>query len=134
MSSSVRDTFISVAIFSARDADLEGIGKFVLQPQRRDQRTEIGVAAALAEPVQRALDLPRAGAHRGQRIGDRLLGIVMGVDADMAAGDVLDDTSPTMVSTSCGMVPPLVSHSTTQRAPDSYAALAQASANSAFSL
>ena len=71
------------------DADLERVGEFVLQPQRRDQRTEIGVAAALAEPVQRALDLPRAGAHRGQRIGDRLLGVVMGVDADMIAGDML---------------------------------------------
>src|SRR5580692_10290863 len=32
-----------------------------------------------------------------------------------------------MRSTSCGSVPPLVSHSTTQRAPSSYAALAQAS-------
>ena len=70
------------------DADLERVGEFVLQAQRRDQRTEIGVAAALAEPVQRALDLPRTGAHRGQRIGDRLLGIVMGVDADMAARDM----------------------------------------------
>ena len=35
-------------------------------------------------------------------------------------------TSPTIFSTSCGSVPPLVSHSTTQRAPSSYAALAQA--------
>ena len=66
----------------------KAIGKLALQPQRRDQRTQIGVAAALAEPVQRALDLPRAGAHRGQRIGDRLLGIVMGVDADVIAGNM----------------------------------------------
>ena len=99
------------------DADLEGVGELVLQAQRRDQRAEIGVAAALAEPIQRALDLPRAGTYRGQRIGDRLLGIVMGVDADMAARDMLDHVA-TMVSTSCGMVPPLVSHSTTQRAPE----------------
>ena len=34
-------------------------------------------------------DLPGAGANRGQRIGHRLLGVVMGVDADMAAGNVL---------------------------------------------
>ena len=70
-------------------ADLEGVGKFALQPQRRDQRTQIGVAAAFAEPVQRALDLPRAGAHRGQRIGHRLLGVVMGVNADVIAGNML---------------------------------------------
>jgi len=49
-----------------RDADLEPIGKFALEPQRRDQRTQIGVAAAFAKPVQRALDLPSAGAHRRQ--------------------------------------------------------------------
>ncbi len=89
MSSSVRDTFIRVAILLRRHADLEGVGKLALQPQGRDQRTQIGVAAALAEPVQRALDLARAGAHRGQRIGHRLLGVVMGVDADVIAGDVL---------------------------------------------
>ena len=88
MSSSVRDTFISVAILSAVTPISKRVGKLVLQPQRRDQRTQIGVAAALAEPVQRALDLPRARTHRGQRIGHRLLGVVMGVDADMTAGDV----------------------------------------------
>ena len=37
-------------------------------------------------------------------------------------------TSATMRSTSCGRVPPLVSQSTTQRAPSAYAAFAQASA------
>ena len=52
---------------------------------------EIGVAAALAESVQRALDLAHAGAHRGQRVGDRLLGIVMGVDAEIFARHMLDD-------------------------------------------
>ena len=71
------------------DADLERVGELVLQAQGRDQRTEIGVAAAFAEPVQRALDLPCAGAHRGERIGHRLLGVVMGMDADMAAGNML---------------------------------------------
>ncbi len=37
-------------------------------------------------------------------------------------------TSPTMRSTSSGSVPPLVSHSTTQRAPASYAAVTHSSA------
>ncbi len=48
---------------------------------------EVGIAAALAEAVQRALNLPHAGAHRRQRIGHRLLGIVMGMDAEMIAGN-----------------------------------------------
>jgi hypothetical protein len=37
-------------------------------------------------------------------------------------------TAPTIAATSCGSVPPLVSQSTTQRAPASWAARAQASA------
>ena len=63
----------------------------LLQPQGRDQRAQIGVAATFAETIERALNLPRAGAHRGKRIGDRLLGVVMGVDADVIAGNMLDD-------------------------------------------
>ena len=74
-----------------RHADLELVGIFRLELQRRDDGDEIGVAAALAEPVERALNLPRAGAHRGKRIRHRLLGIVMGVDADMVAGNLRAD-------------------------------------------
>ena len=74
-----------------RDADLELIGIFLLQLQRRDDGDEIGIAAALAEPVQRALDLPRAGAHRGERIRHGLFGVVVGVDADMIAGNFFAD-------------------------------------------
>ena len=48
-------------------------------------RDQIGVAAALADAVQRALDLAHAGLDRGQRIGDRLAGVVMGMDAEMFA-------------------------------------------------
>ena len=66
------------------DAGLEALGEVRLQRQRRDERDEIGVAAALAEAVQRALHLPRAGADRGERIGDRVAGVVMGVDAETA--------------------------------------------------
>ena len=71
------------------DADVEFVGKFRLELQRRDDGDEIGVAAALAQPVERALDLPGAGAHGGERIGHRLLGVVVGVDADVVAGDRL---------------------------------------------
>ena len=101
------------------DADLEFVREFRLELQRRDDRDEVGVAAALAEAVERALDLARAGAHRGERIRHRLLGVVMGVDADMARRGCACTTSPTISSTSCGSAPPLVSHSTTQRAPAS---------------
>ena len=49
-----------------RYADLEALGIFGLELQRRNDGDEIGVAAAFAEAVERALDLPRAGAHRGK--------------------------------------------------------------------
>ncbi len=79
----------SVFSLSSEIADLEFFRKFRLQLQRRDDRHQIGVAAALAEPIERALDLPRAGAHRGERIRHRLFGVVMRVDADMVARHVL---------------------------------------------
>ena len=56
-----------------------------LQLQRRDDRNEVGIAAALAKPVERTLDLTRAGTNRGERVRHRLLGIVVGVDADVIA-------------------------------------------------
>jgi hypothetical protein len=73
-----------------RHADLEAPGEFALELQCRNDGHEIGVATALTEPVQGALDLPGAGAHGGERIGHRLLGIVVGVNADVAPGDDLD--------------------------------------------
>ncbi len=48
-----------------------------LQQEARDERDQIGIAAALAQPVQRALDLTHAGADGGQRVGDGVLGVVM---------------------------------------------------------
>ena len=72
-----------------RDAGLVALSVVRFQHQRRDDRGEIGVAAALAEPVQRALDLARTGAHRGERIGHAIVGIVVHMDAEMVAGDVL---------------------------------------------
>ena len=53
-----------------------------LQGQRRDQAHQVGIAAALAQAVQRALDLACAGLHGGQRVGDRVLGVVVGMDAE----------------------------------------------------
>ena len=83
--------WVSCAQALRRDADLEAVGIGRLQHQRRDQRGEVGVAAALADAVERALDLADAGADGGERIGHRLLGVVMGMDAEMIAGDDLRD-------------------------------------------
>ncbi len=46
---------------------------------------EVGVAAALADAVERALDLAAALAHGRQRVGDGVLGVVVGVDAEVCA-------------------------------------------------
>src|SRR5262249_10642207 len=116
-----------------RDADVEAVGEFALELQRRDDGHEIGVAAALAEPVERALDLARAGAHGGKGLASGRFGALWAWMPTRSPGMTLT-TSPTIFSTSCGSAPPLVSHSTTQRAPSSTAALAQASANCGLAL
>ncbi len=67
------------------DADLE-LG---LQLQGGDQRDQVGVAAALAQPVERALNVAHPGANRGQRVGDGVAGIVVGVNAQVGAGNML---------------------------------------------
>ena len=69
-----------------RNAGLEPFGEGRFQHQRGDDGGEVGVAAALADAVQRALYLARARVDGGQRIGHRLPRIVMGVDAEMVAG------------------------------------------------
>ncbi len=48
-----------------RDAGLEHVREGALEQQRRDDRGQIGVAATLADAVQRALDLSAALPHRG---------------------------------------------------------------------
>ncbi len=53
-----------------------------LELQVGDHRGEVAVAGPFAEPVQRALHLASAGAHRGHRVGHRAAGVVMAVDAD----------------------------------------------------
>ncbi len=73
------------------DADLEAVRIFGLQQQCRDERDHVGVAATLAEAVQRALHLTDARADSGERIRDRVLGVVVGVDAEPVAGDAGGD-------------------------------------------
>ena len=74
-----------------RHAGLESAGIGFLEQQRRDQRRQVRVAAALAQTVQRALNLPRARIDRRQRIGDGVPRIVMAMDTQAVAGDTGGD-------------------------------------------
>src|SRR5438477_75888 len=49
-----------------------------------------GVARALADAVDRALDLPGAGEERGERVRDRLPEVVVAVDRDHRAVGAVD--------------------------------------------
>ncbi len=65
-----------------------------LQLQRREDRTEIGVAAPLPHPVDRPLHHRRARADRREGVGDRHVPVVVGVDSERlahATGDLADD-------------------------------------------
>src|SRR5262249_15724460 len=77
------------------DVDLEFVGIFRLELQCRDDGNEIGIAAALTEPVERTLDLSRAGANGGKTISASLLGVVVSVNTDAISGydftDFADD-------------------------------------------
>ena len=53
-----------------------------LELQRGQDRGQVGVAAALAVAVDGALHQRRARFDRGERVGDRAAGVVVGVDAD----------------------------------------------------
>ena len=58
-----------------------------LEYQAGQQADQIGVAAALTQAVQGALDLAHAGAHRRQTVGHRVAGVVVAVDAQSLAGE-----------------------------------------------
>ena len=58
--------------------------------QRHDDLLERGVAGALADAVDRALDLPRAGLDPGQAVGHRHAQVVVAVRADDRLADVAD--------------------------------------------
>jgi hypothetical protein len=54
-----------------------------LQLERRKDRDQVRVAAPLAVAVHRPLHQARPGFHRGERVGHRALGVVVGVDTDL---------------------------------------------------
>ena len=57
-----------------------------LQLQVGDDRHEVGVAGPLADAVDRALHLRRAGFHGRERVRDRAAGVVVGVDPERRVG------------------------------------------------
>ena len=70
-----------------RDAGVIAAGIGFLEQQRRDQRGQVGIAAAFAQTIQRALDLPRTRIDRRQRTGNGVFGVVVAMDAKPVAGD-----------------------------------------------
>jgi len=89
------------------------------------------LAAALAKPVQGALDLRTARAQTAaSELATACSVCVMGMDAEVLAGNVLRHPA-TMVSTSSGTGSAMVSQQHHPRAPESYdrPLFAQASAN-----
>ena len=73
------------------DPRLEVVAEAWLEHQRGDEGGEIGVSATLTDAVQCALDLPHAGANGHERVCDGVLGVVVGVNAEMRARDVAAD-------------------------------------------
>ena len=62
-----------------------------LQREVDDDGHEIAVTDSLAVAVDRALHLGRTRAHRGQRVGDAAAGVIVQVDADGSAAEVVVD-------------------------------------------
>ena len=58
-------------------------GQAHLEDQGRDDRGQVGIAAAFAEAVDRALDLIDAAGDRQQGVGDGGFRVVVGVDAEL---------------------------------------------------
>ena len=89
----------------AGDADLEFLRKTPASASSVGMSdTEISVAAAFAEPVERALDLPCAPARTAASELATAFSAVVRVNADMVAGDALDHFADDS-SISCGNVP-----------------------------
>src|SRR5690242_13858390 len=66
----------------AADTDFELCGIGLLEQKSRQQCAQIGVAATLAESVERALDLSGTAAYRRQGYGHGLLRVVVRVYAE----------------------------------------------------
>ena len=67
---------------SLRTVGLDVAEVVAARAQRHHDLFQRGVAGALAEPVDRALHLTRAGGDAGQRVGDRQAEVVVAVRRD----------------------------------------------------
>ena len=66
-----------------RRVDAGVVGQHVAaRPDRHHDLFERGIAGPLADAVDGALDLPRAGRDAGQRVGDRQAEVVVAVDGE----------------------------------------------------
>ncbi len=76
-----------------------------LELERRGDRDQVGVAAALAVAVHRALDQTRPGLDGEQRVGGPAAGVVMGVDTDRRSRPELRrrPLAPPLIPGSAGM-------------------------------
>ena len=98
-----------------------------LELQPGDDRDQVGVAATLAPAVDRPLHLRAARLDGGERVGDRHVAVVVGVDAE-PGGDRSRARRPTTSAMIAGRLPPFVSHIAIQSAPAAAAAFTVASA------
>ncbi len=72
---------------SGLDTEFKTFRPIGLQRKGRDQRNKIGIAAALADAVERPLHVAHARIDGSKRNGNRLFRIVMSVDAKALAGN-----------------------------------------------
>ena len=83
-------------VFQPRFADtnfiLAAIGVF--QKQGRNQRGQIGIAAALAQTIERALNMARARIYRGQTARNGGFGVIMGMNAQTIPRHARGDYRP----------------------------------------
>ena len=80
---------------------------------RHHDLLERGIARALAEPVDGALDLPRTGLHRRQRIGDRHAKVVVAVrrpNDGVGAFDAFDQLTDALAPQIGDAVPHRIRH------------------------
>ena len=87
----MRDVRASSSVFTVRVHAVEVVGA---RAHRHHDLLERGVARPLAEPVDRALHLPRTGGDAGQRVRHRQAEVVVAVRRHLElAVDVLDDVT-----------------------------------------
>mmetsp|Transcript_26884 Transcript_26884/g.48655 ORF Transcript_26884/g.48655 Transcript_26884/m.48655 type:complete len:297 (+) Transcript_26884:209-1099(+) len=89
------------------DAGVELTGIGFLEQQDRDQCRQVCIATTLAQPVQRALNLPCTRVDGGQRCRNCVFGVVVGVDPQMVPRNARRDDRTCDPVDICGQRPPI---------------------------